>query len=249
MNSAILDISHVSKRFTLHNQGGVELTVLDNANLIVHAGECVVLNGPSGMGKSTLLKLVFANYRASSGSIMVRQTNGSMIDLTTATPQQINRVRTESISYVSQFLRVIPRLSALDIVMEPLLITVGSHFSESQAKDKARDILSRLRLPERLWHLPPATFSGGEQQRVNIARNMIRTRSLLLLDEPTAALDTKNKDTVVAMVHEARSNGCAVVGVFHDQAVCDAVATRYVNVADYVYKKLDGASNDSHSFT
>jgi alpha-D-ribose 1-methylphosphonate 5-triphosphate synthase subunit PhnL len=231
MNTSVLQMKSVAKRFTLHNQNGVELRVLDNANLSVGTSECVVLDGPSGMGKSTLLKLVYANYRASAGSICVQHVTekSESVEITGATPQTIMQLRRDTIGYVSQFLRVIPRVSALDVVAEPL---IDDEVIES-AREKARCLLTRLRIPERLWHLPPATFSGGEQQRINIARNMIKPKPLLLLDEPTASLDVANTDTVIAMIHEARARGAAVVGIFHDAVVGNAVATRRVNVADF----------------
>jgi alpha-D-ribose 1-methylphosphonate 5-triphosphate synthase subunit PhnL len=98
------------------------------------------------------------------------------------------------------------------------------------ARQEAEQLLLRLRIPIRLWGLPPATFSGGEQQRVNIARGFIRRRPVLLLDEPTAALDAENRLTVVAMINEARAAGCAVVGIFHDARVRESVATRVLDM-------------------
>lgn len=234
MTKRILELSGVSKRFTLHHRGGAQLQVLDNANFSVEAGECVVLDGPSGMGKSTLLKLIYANYRASSGCIRVRHRDDDMVDVVNATAQLVLQLRRDTIGYVSQFLRVIPRVSAIDVVAEPLVETARSDPPIAvAARDKAGALLARLRIPERLWHLPPATFSGGEQQRINIARNLIKPKPLLLLDEPTASLDAKNTETVIAMIREARELGAAVVGIFHDAAIGDAIATRRINVADF----------------
>jgi alpha-D-ribose 1-methylphosphonate 5-triphosphate synthase subunit PhnL len=234
MTHPILELSGVSKHFTLHHRSGAVLRVLDNANVNVDAGECVVLDGPSGMGKSTLLKLIYANYRASAGSIRIRLDDRDVVDVTDATPQALVRMRQNVVGYVSQFLRVIPRVSALDVVAEPL-VEDGANDANAieSARDKARALLIRLRIPERLWHLPPATFSGGEQQRINIARNMIKAKPLLLLDEPTASLDAENTDTVIALIREARERGAAIVGVFHDAVVGSAVATRHINVADF----------------
>ncbi|MCW5221799.1 phosphonate C-P lyase system protein PhnL [Verminephrobacter aporrectodeae subsp. tuberculatae] len=234
MTAPILQMKGVSKRFTLHHQNGVELPVLCGVDLSVAPGECVVLDGPSGMGKSTLLKLIYANYRASEGSITVRSAQGTPIDVTQAAPRTLVQLRRDSIGYVSQFLRVIPRVPALDVVAEPLTEeTAGDAQAQAAARAQARAWLSRLRIPERLWQLPPATFSGGEQQRVNIARNMIRPRPLLLLDEPTASLDAANTETVIALIREAVARGAALVGIFHDAHVGAAVATRRVNVGDF----------------
>ncbi|WP_026436236.1 phosphonate C-P lyase system protein PhnL [Acidovorax sp. JHL-9] len=234
MNPPILQMKGVAKRFTLHHRNGIELSVLDHVNLAVSPGECVVLDGPSGMGKSTLLKMIYANYRANAGSITVQPPGGAAVDVTQATPRALVQLRRDTIGYVSQFLRVIPRVSALDVVAEPLAEDALDDIAALEAaRDQARQWLERLRIPERLWHLPPATFSGGEQQRVNIARNMIKPKPLLLLDEPTASLDAANTETVIALIGEAVARGAAVVGIFHDAHVGAAVATRRVNVGDF----------------
>jgi len=230
----MLQMKQVSKRFTLHHQNGAVLQVLNQVDLSVGPGECVVLDGPSGMGKSTLLKLIYANYRATSGQIEVRQANGRVLDLTQASPRELVRMRRDTVGYVSQFLRVIPRVSALDVVAEPLIEDAADQPDAIEAaREQARVWLTRLRIPERLWHLPPATFSGGEQQRINIARNMIKPRPLLLLDEPTASLDAANTQTVIDLIHEAVDRGAALVGIFHDAHVGAAVATRRVDVAQF----------------
>jgi alpha-D-ribose 1-methylphosphonate 5-triphosphate synthase subunit PhnL len=230
----MLHMKQVSKRFTLHHQHGAELQVLHNVNLNVSSGECVVLDGPSGMGKSTLLKLVYANYRATSGVIEVCQADGRVLELTQATPRELVRMRRDTLGYVSQFLRVIPRVSALDVVAEPLIDDAPDQtYAIEAAREQARTWLTRLRIPERLWGLPPATFSGGEQQRINIARNMIKPRPILLLDEPTASLDAANTNTVIDLIQEAVARGAAVMGIFHDNHVGHAVATRHIDVAQF----------------
>lgn len=230
----MLQLKKVTKQFTLHNQHGTELNVLNNVDMRVEAGECVVLDGPSGMGKSTLLKLIYANYRATSGEIEVRQADGSVLELTKADPRELIRMRQHTVGYVSQFLRVIPRVSALDVVAEPLLEDSSQDISAiEQAREIARRLLTRLHIPERLWELPPATFSGGEQQRINIARNMIKPRPILLLDEPTASLDDANSQTVIDLIREAITQGTAIVGIFHDSAVGSAVATRHIDMAQF----------------
>lgn len=234
MNLPLLQMKGVAKRFTLHHQNGAELSVLHNVDLEVRPGECLVLDGPSGMGKSTLLKLIYANYRATEGSIMVAPPGSEPVDITAATPRELVRLRRESIGYVSQFLRVIPRVSALDVVAEPLVEDSGDNAAAMEsAREQARAWLTRLRIHERMWALPPATFSGGEQQRVNIARNMIKPRPLILLDEPTASLDAANTRTVIELIQEAAARGAALVGIFHDAHVGNAVATRRINVGDF----------------
>lgn len=230
----VLHMKGVAKRFTLHHQNGTELPVLSQVDFAVHPGECVVLDGPSGMGKSTLLKLIYANYRPSAGQITVQPPGTAAVEVTAATPRDLVQLRRDTIGYVSQFLRVIPRVSALDVVAEPLAEDAGADAQALEAaREQARAWLTRLRIPERLWALPPATFSGGEQQRINIARNLIKPKPLLLLDEPTASLDAANTATVIALIREAVERGAAVVGIFHDAQVGDAVATRRVNVAAF----------------
>jgi alpha-D-ribose 1-methylphosphonate 5-triphosphate synthase subunit PhnL len=226
MTGAAIEVRDLAKSFLLHNQGGAELQVLRRCSFDVRPGECLALQGRSGSGKSTLLKCLYANYRASAGSIRV----GGM-EVTTASPRELLRLRRETVGYVSQFLRVIPRVPALAVVAEPLLD--DGPYEESvaeRARQEAEQLLLRLRIPMRLWGVAPATFSGGEQQRINIARGLIRMRPVLLLDEPTASLDAENRATVVAMINEARAQGAAIVGIFHDREVREAVATRSLDM-------------------
>jgi len=218
----MLEATGVTKAFTLHLQGGTRIPVLDGLDLQVQAGECVALSGPSGAGKSTLMRALWGSYRADAGSIRVRH-RGAMVDIARADPRLVLEVRRESMGYVSQFLRVVPRVSALDVVAEPAMAR-GTPLD--QARREAAALLDRLNIPGRLHALPPATFSGGEQQRVNLARGFIAGHRVLLLDEPTASLDSENRDVVAAMIRDAAAGGAAIVGIFHDPAVRDAVAGR-----------------------
>jgi len=227
--SPSLRVERLAKTFTLHTQGGVRLPVFSNVSFDVSPGECVVLAGPSGSGKSTLLRSLYANYLPDAGHIRVRHGDGE-VDMVTAEPREILAVRRETMGYVSQFLRVIPRVPTQDIVAEPLL---SQGVAQEEAQSRARALLARLALPERLWSVPPATFSGGEQQRVNIARSFIRSFPVLLLDEPTASLDQTNRETVIALVNEAREGGAAIVTICHDAPVRDAIATRLFDVMEF----------------
>ncbi|WP_275975260.1 phosphonate C-P lyase system protein PhnL [Alkalimarinus coralli] len=226
--TVMIDVQNLSKQFTLHNQGGISFTVLDDVSFNVSRGECVALHGTSGSGKSTLMRSLYANYKPQKGSIYIY--NGSVsIDIADAEPRQIMRLREHTIGYVSQFLRVIPRVSTLDVVMEPLRMK-GVERHEAEAR--AAELLNRLNVPERLWSLAPSTFSGGEQQRVNIARGFISDYPILLLDEPTASLDNHNRDIVVDMICEAKQKGVAVVGIFHDEEVRSVVADRLIDLTN-----------------
>ena len=219
---AALELREVGKSFTMHLQGGVRLSVLSAISFAVEAGECIVLDGRSGLGKSTVLKLIFGNYRCDSGQILVRH-GGEVVDVATATPRQTLALRERTIGYVAQFLRAVPRVPAIDVVAEPLLLT-GT--PQETARGRAADMLRRLNIPETLWRIPPATFSGGEQQRVNIARVLIADHPILLLDEPTASLDAENRSRVVELLAARRAAGTAMVGIFHDAEARRAVATR-----------------------
>ena len=226
----MLQMNKLSKQFVLHLQNSTALTVLQNFNLSLSPGECVRLSGPSGMGKSTILKLAYGNYRASAGEILVRDTDGQYIDMTQASARAVLHLRAHSMGYVSQFLRVIPRVAAIDIVAEPLLENGQELVTREQAREEAAHWLTRLRIPEALWQLPPATFSGGEQQRINLARSFIKPRPLLLLDEPTASLDPVNTQTVIEMIIQAREQGVAILGIFHDDTVAQEVVSRTVSM-------------------
>lgn len=219
---AALELRGLTKSFELHQQHGTRLDVLDAVDLTLHAGECVALAGPSGAGKSTLLRVIYANYRPTHGSVRVRH-DETWLDLATATPHDVLAVRRRTLGYVSQFLRVIPRVPAVDIVAEPLL---AAGVAADEARTRAAALLQRLNVPARLWSLPPGTFSGGEQQRVNIARGLIVPRPVLLLDEPTASLDAANREVVAELLQEARRAGAAILGIFHDEDMRDRVATR-----------------------
>ena len=221
----MISIENVSKSFVLHNQGAAEIPVMRGASLRVAAGECVALVGASGAGKSTLMRMIYGNYLTASGRIMVGN-----LDVASAAPREIIQLRRETLGYVSQFLRVVPRVSTLDVVAEPLLST-GT--SRDVAMAKAEALLRRLNIPERLWALSPTTFSGGEQQRVNIARGFAFPYPALLLDEPTASLDPTNRATVLAMITEAKARGAAIVGIFHDHAARDEICDRQLDVTHF----------------
>ncbi len=221
----MIEITNLSKTFTLHNQGGVVIPVMQGANVSVGPGECVGLIGASGAGKSTLMRLVYGNYLAAGGQILV-----DGLDVTQAEPREILALRRDRLGYVSQFLRVVPRVPTLDVVAEPLL-SVG--VDPETARIRARTLLSRLNIPERLWSLSPTSFSGGEQQRVNIARGFAHEYPAMLLDEPTASLDAGNRETVLSLIEEAKARGAAIIGIFHDEAARDRVCDRQINVSDF----------------
>jgi alpha-D-ribose 1-methylphosphonate 5-triphosphate synthase subunit PhnL len=222
-------VDGLAKTFTLHNQGSAGIPVFDRLQLSVKPGECVVLAGESGVGKSTLMRTIFGNYLPTQGRVEVLH-DGHYVDITSAEPHMVLEIRRRTLGYVSQFLRVIPRISTLDLTMEPLL---ENGVDPDEARERAIAVLQALRLPQAHWDLPPATFSGGEQQRVNIARSFVREYPILLLDEPTASLDAANRTIVVDLIRAALDKGTAMIGIFHDADVRDAVATRLFQVSDF----------------
>ena len=229
----LLNVSDLEKTFTMHLRGGLTLPVMRGATLSVEAGECVVLGGPSGIGKSSILKMIYGNYGVDSGRVDILH-DGELHDIATAAPRQVLEIRRRTLGYVSQFLRTVPRVGALDIVAEPL---TARGTPAEDAREIAAGMLARLNLPEALWQLPPATFSGGEQQRVNIARGFITDHPVLLLDEPTASLDAANRAVVVDMIAEKKAKGTALLGIFHDEDVRTRVADRIVDVGAFSVRK------------
>lgn len=221
----MIELQDVSKSFTLHNQGSAVIPVMEGASLSVAAGECVGLIGASGAGKSTLMRLIYGNYLAASGAILV-----DGVDVARAEPREILALRRETLGYVSQFLRVVPRVPTLDVVAEPLL-AVGCPVDTARAR--AAELLEKLNIPERLWGLSPTTFSGGEQQRVNIARGFAHDYPALLLDEPTASLDATNRATVLGLISEAKARGAAIIGIFHDESAREQVCDRFIDVTGF----------------
>ena len=221
----MLSISKLEKSFHLYQQNDAHISVLSGASFNVDAGECVALTGPSGCGKSSLMRMIYGNYRSEGGSIRIGD-----IDMVTATPREVMAMRRTVVGYVSQFLRVLPRIPTIRVVAEPFTRAGGS---EAEAEERAGALLARLRIPETLWALSPLTFSGGEQQRVNIARGFVFPYQLLLLDEPTASLDPANRQTVLDLITEAKRDGAAMVGIFHDADVRERAADREVDVSKF----------------
>ncbi|WP_323010997.1 phosphonate C-P lyase system protein PhnL [Paracoccus sp. (in: a-proteobacteria)] len=221
----MIQIENLSKSFVLHNQGGVAIPVMAGAQLSVAPGECVGLVGRSGAGKSTLMRMVYGNYLAGGGSIRI-----GGLDVVTAAPRQILALRRAILGHVSQFLRVVPRVPTIEVVAEPLL-RLGTPAPAAHAR--AAELLERLNIPRRLWTLSPTTFSGGEQQRVNIARGFAHDYPALLLDEPTASLDLHNREMVLQLIEEAKARGAAILGIFHDEGARARVCDRLVDVTAF----------------
>jgi alpha-D-ribose 1-methylphosphonate 5-triphosphate synthase subunit PhnL len=227
MTMYALDLVDVEKSFTLHLQGGLHLPVVAGVNFTVQPGECVALAGPSGCGKSSILKMIFGGYRCDGGRILIRD-GDHIVDIAAASPRTIIAMRQRAMSYVSQFLRTVPRVATIDVVAQTL-----ERADPDEARTRATALLRRLNIPDRLTAVPPATFSGGEQQRVNIARGFLPDRPVLLLDEPTASLDSENRAAVIDLVAEKKRSGVAVVAIIHEKEVRDALADKIVDVTRF----------------
>jgi len=227
----ILRVEGISKTFILHQQGGLALEVIREVSFDLHPGEVLALSGPSGLGKSSILKMITGNYLCSAGRILVADPEtGEMVDVPRAAPRRVLALRNRVLGHVSQFLRVIPRVPTLDIVAEPL---AAFGVEQEEARERAALILGQLNLPERLWSVPPATFSGGEKQRVNIARGLVAPYPILLLDEPTASLDAANQEAVEALILSKRAQGVAILGIFHDAHQRARIADRSIDLASH----------------
>lgn len=224
----MIDLKDVSKTFTLHNQGSAVIEVINDVSLSVAKGECVALTGASGAGKSTLMRMIYGNYRTQAGEIRIGD-----VDIVQAQPREVINLRRDVLGYVSQFLRVVPRVPTLDVVAEPLR-AVG--VSADDAETRAKRLLSQLNIPERLWSLSPTTFSGGEQQRVNIARGFAHEYPAMLLDEPTASLDAANREVVLSLIEDAKARGAAIIGIFHDEAARNRLCDREIDVSQFTPK-------------
>jgi alpha-D-ribose 1-methylphosphonate 5-triphosphate synthase subunit PhnL len=238
----VLAVRGLAKSFTLHLHGGKVLPVLGSVSFDVMAGECVVLGGPSGAGKSSVLKMIYGNYAIAGGSVRISHggaAGGMTTDMAKAQAAEVLALRKHVMGYVSQFLRVIPRVAALDIVAAAAR---DAGATAGEAAERAAGLLARLNLPERLWRLPPATFSGGEQQRVNIARGFAGHHPLMILDEPTASLDAANSEAVVALIAERKAAGAALVGIFHDEEVRSRVADRVIDIQAFAANAAERAA-------
>jgi alpha-D-ribose 1-methylphosphonate 5-triphosphate synthase subunit PhnL len=221
----ILEVEGLSKHFQLHEQNKL-IPSCANVNLEVHAGQLTALIGPTGAGKSSVLKCVYRTYLPSGGRMLYRDAAGHTTDLAQASEHRILELRQRDIGFVTQFLHCLPRRSALDVVCEPL---VAQGMQREAARQRASELLGLLNVPERLWGVPPATFSGGEKQRVNLARGLI-ARPRLLLDEPTASLDPATTERVIDLIATIKAEGVAMLAIFHDPALVRRTANRVVEL-------------------
>ena len=224
--ATILEVEDLHKDFTLHILNGKKIRALNSISFSIEEGEIVGLTGKSGAGKSTLMKCIYRTYLPTSGRMLLRRSRGGVLDLATANEHQIIDVRKRDMTYCSQFLQAIPRVPAIEVVCEPLL----RRQNREEAFRLARECFRRLGLPEELWDAYPSTFSGGEQQRINISRAIVSGPRFLLVDEPTASLDLKTKDAVIDMLLELKRQGASIVLITHDEHTLNRMADRCLNL-------------------
>ncbi len=222
----ILSVRDLGKGFYIHDRAK-HVPAAEGVSFALRPGQLAALVGPSGAGKSSLLKAIYRTYVPSSGQVLYRTAAGDLVDLATAPETQITDLRRAEIGFVTQFLHCLPRLSTLDVVARPLL---QQGVTRDVAHAKAARMLAALAIPEQLWDATPATFSGGERQRVNIARSFTQGGRLMLLDEPTASLDPASRENVCVMIEAAKAQGAAMVGIFHDMALVERLADVKITV-------------------
>lgn len=230
-----IKVRNISKEFTVHTRGGIKINGYDDINFEVHKGEFISLYGPSGMGKSSILKALYRTYTTTSGDILFTKEDGTSINIASCDESTMLDLRKNDIGYVSQFLQVLPRISAVDVVAQPL-IDKGEIVEVAQ--QKAKEMLAYLSIKEELFDVSPLTFSGGEQQRVNIAKGIIAPKSVLLLDEPTASLDKTNTMKVIEKLLEIKKQGVAMIGIFHDLDAMRAISDKVYDLKEKKYVEI-----------
>ena len=226
----LLNICNLSKTFYLHDPG-LEIKSCRAIDLTLRKGEFIGIVGPSGAGKSTILKCIYRSYLPMQGEIWYTSETLGRINLAVASEREILFLRRREIGYVSQFLNVMPRTTAKEHVMNALF---DMETNTQNAESDAEEILSYFKLPENLWDIYPATFSGGERLRLNLAHAMVKKPRLLMLDEPTASLDNKSKILVRDMLKKLKSANTGMIGIFHDIEFMEGVCDRVIDISEGV---------------
>ena len=223
---AVLRVDNFSKSFFLHEQNK-RIPSASDVTLSVFSGKLTALVGPTGAGKSSVLKGIYGTYLAGSGKILYRTAANDEVDLAQADPHCLLAIRRQEIAFVTQFLHVLPRQSCEEVVAQPLIV---QGVTRHDALEQARTMLAALNVPEALWGISPATFSGGEKQRVNLARGFVFGARLLLLDEPTASLDPYTTELVVAQLEKLKQQGVAMLAIFHQPELVERLADSLVEL-------------------
>ena len=226
-DGALLSVEDLHKRFRLHLLGGLLVEPVRGISFQLNEGEFGVIAGPSGVGKSTILKCIYRSYLPSDGAIRYRNAHGSWTDLATCPERDVIEIRRTEFAYVTQFLRCAPRVVAEEVVARARIEQGHPH---DEALEEAGSLLQRFKIPEKLWRAYPVTFSGGEQQRVNLARAIIKKPRLLMLDEPTASLDSQSVEIFLEALEEVRRQNTTCLSIFHDQKMIQTLATQVIRL-------------------
>ncbi len=229
----LLRVENLQKTFNMHQFNDKQIVGCNGISFSLKEGEFIGITGKSGSGKSTVLKSIYRTYTPTGGAIHYRSELFGSIDLAKATEREMIAIRKNEIGYVSQFLNVMPRVTAMEIVEEALM-EMGEE-SET-AVEQAKTILAHFKLPSSLWDSYPRTFSGGEKLRLNLAQAMVKRPKLLLLDEPTASLDDASKISVKEMILQLKNEGTSMIGIFHDLDFMETVVDREYSLAQGVLK-------------
>ncbi|WP_326907940.1 phosphonate C-P lyase system protein PhnL [Sedimentibacter sp. MB31-C6] len=217
----MLKVNKLTKEFKMHIRDGLVIEGFNDVTFTAHEGKLLAITGASGIGKSTLIKCIYRTYRPTQGSVIYTKSDGTEVNLAKADDQTILKLRKSEIGYISQFLNVIPRVSALDILTSRLSSKL---FIETEARRMAEYYLTKVGISKTLWNMYPSTFSGGEKQRLNILLALAAKPKLLLLDEPTASLDINSKEIIFELISDAKKSGTIMIGVFHDKDAIKALA-------------------------
>src|SRR5882672_8577828 len=203
----MIKLSHVSRLYPAQAEGGGVVRALDDVSLVVQPGEWLAVMGPSGSGKSTLANLIGCLDRPTSGEIWLDGENVARLSA-----QDMNRARAETVGFIFQQFHMIPYLTAVENVM------LAQYFHSMTDEQEALEALDRVGLKDRAEHLP-SQLSGGEQQRVCIARALINDPKIVLADEPTGNLDAVNEAMVLRLLRDLHKQGRTIVMVTHDPVV------------------------------
>lgn len=220
ISAPLLKIEGLAKSFYMHAKQR-QIPSAKDIYFNVYSGRLTGLIGATGVGKSTVLKAIYRTYLPCRGRMIYKTAAGQNVDLATVDEHTILSLRKREIGFVTQFLFALPRQPAIDVVASPLY---KQGITKSDGREKAASILRRLHIPETLWTLSPMTFSGGERQRINLARGVIGRPRLLLLDEPTASLDRDTTNDVCQMISELKHEGTGILAIFHDQDLVQRMA-------------------------
>jgi len=232
MPDSILKVENLTKKYHLFDQQR-DILASDRVSFIIGKGESIALTGPSGAGKSSILNCIYRTCIPSEGKILFTRADQSIVDIATLPDNEMIQLRRSGeIGFVTQFLHCLPRKTAIEVVSQPLL---EAGWKREDALDRAADQLQACRLNEKLWHLSPSTFSGGERQRVNLARGLVITPRLLLLDEPTASLDHQVAIHIMdSILNLTKQQNIAILSIFHDLEMIKHFAHRNINIAQHL---------------